>query len=133
MGEAAGKPKHILLVVDDEQDTCLAMKSILEKAGYIAECAFDGAQAIAKAREKVYDLIFLDIYLPEMTGLEIFRELKRLNSQLKICLMTGWPKGVAEHREECLAMLNEGALDKMLRKPFSKEEVLRAAKDILGD
>ena len=124
--------KRVLLIVDDEEDTGLAMKAILERAGYAAEWASCGAEAIEKARHRVFDLIFLDIHLPEMSGLDIFRELKKINPRLKICIMTGWPKGVAVHIADCLAMLDEGAIDKMLRKPFSREEILDVAKELLG-
>lgn len=133
MEELQNKTGRALLVVDDEEDVGVAMKAVLVRAGYAAEWASDGQAALARAREKVYDLIFLDIYLPGMTGLETFRELKKLHPGSKVCIMTGWPKGVSEHTEDCLAMLREGAIDRMLRKPFSAEEILRAAKDILGE
>jgi DNA-binding response OmpR family regulator len=135
MGEdMTGVPenKRVLLIVDDEENTGLAMKAILERAGYTAEWAACGAEAIEKVRGRVFDLVFLDIHLPGMNGLYIFRELKKVNPGLKVCIMTGWPKGVATHIADCLAMLDEGAIDKMLRKPFGKEEILEVAKELLG-
>ena len=131
MAEIPGN-KHVLLIVDDEEDTGLAMKAILERAGYAAEWASCGTEAIEKVRHRVFDLVFLDIHFPEMSGLDIFRELKKINPRLKVCIMTGWPKGVATHIADCLAMLDEGAIDKMLRKPFSREEILDVAKELLG-
>lgn len=131
MAELPGD-KHVLLIVDDEEDTGLAMKAILEKAGYAAEWASCGAEAIEKVRHRVFDLIFLDIHLPEMSGLDIFRELKKINPRLKVCIMTGWPKGVAAHIADCLAMLDEGAIDKMLRKPFGREEILEVTRELIG-
>ncbi|OIO35305.1 MAG: hypothetical protein AUJ74_06810 [Candidatus Omnitrophica bacterium CG1_02_44_16] len=124
--------KHALLIVDDEEDTGIAMKAILERAGYAAEWASCGVEAIEKARHRVFDLVFLDIHLPEMSGLDIFRELKKVNPRLKVCIMTGWPKGVAIHIADCLAMLEEGAIDKMLRKPFGREDILDVTKELIG-
>ncbi len=126
------RSKHILLVVDDEEDTAISMKNILERAGYGADWATDGGQAIAKAKEKSYDLVFLDIHLPGMSGVDIFREFKKLNPQLKVCVMTGWPQGVSKHMGDWLSMVKEGAIDKMLRKPFKKEEILQVVEEILG-
>ena len=124
--------KHSLLIVDDEEESGLAMKSILERAGYLAEWASCGAEAIEQARKRVFDVIFLDIHLPGMSGLDIFRELKKINNLFKVCIMTGWPKGVETHIDDCLTMLEEGAIDKMLRKPFSREEVLNVTRELLG-
>jgi len=124
--------KRVLLVVDDEEDTGLALKSILEREGYTAEWASCGDEAIKRVRERAFDLVFLDIHLPGMNGLYTFRELKKINPGLKVCIMTGWPNGVAAHIADCLAMLEEGAIDKMLRKPFGKDDILDVAKELLG-
>ena len=124
--------KKSILIIDDEKEALSALESILKRAGYMIECASSGSEAIAKAQKKSFDLIFLDVYLPEMNGVEIFKSLQKIDPNLKVCLMTGWPKGVAVHKDDYLALIEEGAIDKTLRKPFSRDEVIKVAREILG-
>lgn len=131
-GQGRSIAKKTILIVDDEGETALALEAILKRSGCSTDIAGNGEDALKKARETSFDLVFLDIYLPGMSGLETFRELKKINQKMKVCLMTGWPKGVQTHYEEHLSLLREGAEDKMLRKPFGKEEVLRAVNDIFS-
>ena len=59
-----------ILVVDDEKTLVKGMKFNLENEGYEVECAYDGAAALGLAREGRFDLIILDVMMPEMDGLE---------------------------------------------------------------
>ena len=59
-----------ILVVDDEKTLVKGMKFNLENEGYEVECAYDGAAALERAREGRFDLIILDVMMPEMDGLE---------------------------------------------------------------
>ena len=59
-----------ILVVDDEKTLVKGMKFNLENEGYEVECAYDGAAALELAREGRFDLIILDVMMPEMDGLE---------------------------------------------------------------
>lgn len=57
-----------ILVVDDEKTLVKGMKFNLENEGYEVECAYDGAAALELAREGRFDLIILDVMMPEMDG-----------------------------------------------------------------
>ena len=57
-----------ILVVDDEKTLVKGMKFNLENEGYEVECAYDGASALELAREGRFDLILLDVMMPEMDG-----------------------------------------------------------------
>ena len=59
-----------ILVVDDEKLLVKGMKFNLENEGYEVECAYDGAAAVELAREGTFDLIVLDVMMPEVDGLE---------------------------------------------------------------
>ena len=59
-----------ILVVDDEKTLVKGMKFNLENEGYEVECAYDGAAALELAREGRFDLLILDVMMPEMDGLE---------------------------------------------------------------
>jgi DNA-binding response OmpR family regulator len=134
MGDVSGASRtKRILVVDDDEDVTMSMRDILMRAGYEAEGVTDGNKVFDIISKKVFDLIFLDLNLPEISGLEIFRRLREMGWLGKVCLMTGWPKGVAAHQGDYMALVEQGAIDKMLRKPFNKDEVLRAAKEIFGN
>ncbi len=129
MGDIALKKK--ILIIEDEEDTRKSVVSMLSRAGYEVESAVDGEEALVKAKERHFDLFFLDIHLPGISGLEVFRNLKQLNPMAKVCIMTGWPKGLDAQKEDYLALVREGAVDKMLRKPFGKNDILDAAKALI--
>ena len=59
-----------ILVVDDEKTLVKGMKFNLENEGYEVECAYDGAAALELAREGRFDLLILDVMMPEMDGIE---------------------------------------------------------------
>ena len=67
-----------ILVVDDEKTLVKGMKFNLENEGYEVECAYDGAAALELAREGRFDLLILDVMMPEMDGLEACEFLERL-------------------------------------------------------
>jgi CheY-like chemotaxis protein len=68
------RPKRVL-VVDDDQDQVLALRHRLEKLGYEVVTAHTGRRAVAAAREKIPDVVLLDLRLPDATGFEVCEDL----------------------------------------------------------
>ena len=66
-----------ILVVDDESDVCLALKRILDENGFTVDSYEDPLLALEKFRANLYDLVILDIKMPEMNGFALYREIKR--------------------------------------------------------
>jgi DNA-binding response OmpR family regulator len=69
-----------LLVVDDEVDTCRNLSDILTDLGYRVDVAHDGPSALELARRNAYDVALLDLRMPGMDGLELFRRIRQLRS-----------------------------------------------------
>lgn len=69
-----------ILVVDDELDTCRNLSDILSELGYRVDIAQDGFTALAMVREKSYDVALLDLKMPGMDGLTLYREIKKLSA-----------------------------------------------------
>ena len=69
-----------ILVVDDEKTLVKGMKFNLENEGYEVECAYDGAAALDLAREGRFDLIILDVMIPEMDGIEMCRQIRKFSN-----------------------------------------------------
>jgi len=69
-----------ILIIDDDQSSIDFIKKILEDNNYIASVAKNGKAGIAKAKSNDFQLILLDIFLPDMNGIEVCRQLKEFPS-----------------------------------------------------
>src|SRR5579863_9328592 len=86
-----------LLVVDDEVDTCRNLSDILTDLGYQVDTALDGFAALELVRKKRYDIALLDLKMPGMDGLTLYRELRKLCSSTVAIVVTAYAsKATAE-------------------------------------
>ncbi|GAB4196824.1 MAG: response regulator transcription factor [Roseiflexaceae bacterium] len=108
---------HSILVVEDEAEIAAYLRRGLAYEGFQVEVAGDGQQALAVARERLPDLIVLDLMLPGMDGLEVARRL-RAGSDVPIIMLTA-RDAIADR----VLGLESGA-DDYLPKPFAFEELL---------
>lgn len=82
--------KKKILIVDDEEDICSSIKGLVEDIGYEAETVSNGKQALAILQKKKFDLILLDILMPEMAGNEVLGKIRadpKLKNQ-KVAILT---------------------------------------------
>ncbi|HKU49751.1 MAG TPA: response regulator [Nitrososphaera sp.] len=79
-----------LLIVDDEPDLRKVMQRGLELAGCRVDSMEDPKSALAAFKPGLYELVILDIGLPEMDGFELYEELLRLDSTIKVCFLTAF-------------------------------------------
>ncbi len=114
-----------ILWVDDEIDLLRAHVRLLEEKGYNVDIAANGEDAIEMAREKGYDLVFLDEMMPGMGGLQTLSKMKDMQPNLPIVMVT---KNEAESlMEEAIG----GKISDYLTKPVNPSQVLLACKKIL--
>src|SRR5204863_2745109 len=120
-------PNKRILVADDEPDVLQLVSSNLKNAGYNILKAEDGLSALNQARETLPSLIVLDLMLPEMSGLEVCKVLKKeaATSQIPIIMLTA--KGEEVDR---IVGLELGA-DDYMTKPFSPRELVLRVKSVL--
>ena len=107
-----------VLIVEDEPLVARAVERALLQAGHQTEVARDGAEGLVCAQAGAYDLIVLDVLLPELDGLAVCRELRQQKVQTPILLLTA-RDAVADR----VRGLDAGA-DDYLTKPFAAEELL---------
>jgi DNA-binding response OmpR family regulator len=80
--------KKRILIVDDEKDAGRTLKLILENYGFDIDCFTDPAMALEKFKPNLYDLIILDIRMPETNGFELYNQLKSRDLNIKTLFIT---------------------------------------------
>lgn len=110
-----------LLTVDDELDVCDFIKDFFSLRGYMVYTAFNGKDALAVVKKESPKIVFLDIIMPDINGLEVLKQIKEIDSNIKVIMVS-----VADDKETREKARQLGA-DEFIRKPFSKrylEEVV---------
>lgn len=79
-----------ILVVDDDPDITLTFRAGLEKNGFIVTVFNDPLKALSKFTAGLYDLVLLDVRMPKLNGFELYREIEKIDSSLKVCFMTAF-------------------------------------------
>lgn len=119
--------KTNILVVDDLRSIRLTLGGILEDKGYNVVTAENGYQAIEEVRKTHFDIIFMDIKMPGINGVQTFREVKKIDSKAVVIMMTAY--SVEELVKEAL---EEGAYA-VVYKPFDIDRIIAIIEEVLND
>ncbi len=111
-------PKLSILLVEDEENLHDALKLNLELEGYEITSAYDGSQALQKVQQEYFDLIIMDVMLPEVDGITVTENIRLQNNEVPILMLSA--KDTSADR---VFGLKKGA-DDYLTKPFNLEELL---------
>src|SRR6058998_993835 len=106
-----------ILVVDDEPSILKLLKEALTQWGYQVGCVGTGTEALEAIRTELYDAAITDIRMPEMSGLDLLREIKKQDESIEVVMMTGYPTIAS-----AVQALKEGAYD-YLSKPLILDEL----------
>ncbi|MBT7593239.1 MAG: PAS domain S-box protein [Candidatus Scalindua sp.] len=106
-----------ILVVDDDQEMCVILKTFLSGKGHIVKAVNSGAEAIELSRRDDFDLVLCDLAMPEVTGHDIIKALNKLDKRPKVGLMTGWCEEIRHIDTVALKV------DFIARKPFNLLEL----------
>jgi len=117
--------KTNILVVDDLQSIRLTLGGILEDEGYNVATAENGYQAIEAVRKTHFDVIFMDIKMPGINGVQTFREVKKIDPKATVIMMTAY--SVEDLVKEAL---EEGAYT-VIYKPFDIDRVIALIEELL--
>ena len=110
-----------VLVIDDYADIRRLLADILTTAGHQVTDVCSGAEAAAIFKKDNFDLVLTDLEMPEMSGWEIARSLKKQDPNLMIALITGWGETIDS------AQLQESGIDTIVNKPFRMDQILGLA------
>jgi CheY-like chemotaxis protein len=120
-----GNKRGRILVVDDEESIGVGISEILKDEGFEAAYVINGQDAVKAVKDKDYNLVFMDIVMPGMNGLEAYREIKKVRPNAKVVLFTGYFRDA----ENVITQgIKEGMIDEFIRKPYFAEEIVRSAR-----
>lgn len=108
-----------ILLVDDEEEICRIILKFLSSGGYETEAVTTGGEAVSLVKEAFYDLVFLDIVMPGISGAVVLGNIKEISPGTEVIMMTG-------------SLINKGLMKELrkkgasgfLQKPFKLEEIL---------
>lgn len=121
------KNKRILLV-DDEYDINFVMKAVLGENGFKVDSFTDTTEALSYFSAGVYDLVILDVIMPEMDGFSLYEKIKKLDDKVTICFLTATDDACYEILKKDHPSINENCV---IHKPVDNESLLRLIKSVL--
>ena len=114
-----------ILVIDDDENIRKVLTTILEDEGYTVESVGTAKKAIERTRRRFYNLVLIDIRLPDLGGVELLTRIKDTTPRMRKIIVTGYPT-----LQNAVEAVNRGA-DAYVIKPFDVKKVLNAIKEEL--
>lgn len=119
--------KRILVIDDDEGIRKLFLLS-LEGKGFQIDTAESGEKGIEIIQQTKYDLIYLDLKMPGMNGVDTLRELRKMNKDVPVYIITAFHE---EYFDQLKAAEEDGIDFELLKKPFDSEQLILVTKGVL--
>jgi DNA-binding response OmpR family regulator len=122
--------KKKILIVDDEPDVSIVLEKVFKQSGFIANSYDDPILALENFKAGSYDLILLDIKMPEMDGFQLYQKMKNIDSKVKVCFLTASEMYYERFRkEEEFCSLDK---DLFVRKPIANEDLIKKINTIIS-
>jgi two-component system, NtrC family, response regulator HydG len=107
-----------ILIVDDDRDHAESIADVLAARDCEVDLAFSGEDGVSKFRQTPFEIVFMDVKLPGIDGVQAFFECRKIRPNARIMLMTGYSL------EQLVARALTGGALGVLRKPFAMDEIL---------
>lgn len=114
-----------ILIIDDEAGIRSSLKGVLEDEGYLVHVTSTGEEGLDLIKQESFDLVFLDIWLPEINGIEVLEMIRQRDQNIQVVMITGHGSVESAVRSTKLGAFN------FLEKPLSLEKVVLTAKNAL--
>ncbi len=120
-----------VLLVDDEPDLNLTLKITLEENGFKVDSFTDPLSALENYKEEagMYDLLILDIKMPEMNGFELYRQIKKIDDKVKVCFLTAGEMDYEKFAKELFPALENNCYN---QKPIENETLIKRLNKIIS-
>jgi CheY-like chemotaxis protein len=113
--------KKRILVVDNEKDIIITLKVGLEDGGFDVDTFADPSLALKSFKPNFYDLVLIDIVMPDMDGFELYERLMKIDPDIRVCFLTASEMYHEEFRKAEYFALNK---DLFLQKPISTDDLI---------
>jgi DNA-binding response OmpR family regulator len=124
--------KAKILVVDDEPDITYTLKATLEASGFSDIYTFNEPNhALSNFKPNMYDLVILDIRMPQMNGFELLNEIKKIDENVKVCFLTAVSE-LTEYKTTLQKIYPSLDENHIIRKPIDNVELVRQLNQILN-
>jgi CheY-like chemotaxis protein len=125
--------KNRILIVDDEDDINLLFKMVLEDKGYKIDTFNDPLVALQNFTAGAYDLLLLDMLMPNMNGFELYQKIRMLDDKVKICFLTASGINHEEFRKKADSTTTtmNSTENCFIIKPIENEELIKIVKSQL--
>jgi DNA-binding response OmpR family regulator len=118
-----------ILLVDDESDVCFVLEKVLGESGFVVDSYENPTLALEKFKAQSYDLVVLDIKMPELNGFTLYREIKRMDKNVKVCFLTA----AEMYYDEYSDIFSSLSKKYFIRKPIENEELVKLINEIIAD
>lgn len=115
-----------ILVIDDEESMCNFMEIMLAKAGYNVDTVVSAPEGVSMLKEKNYDLVIADLNMPEMSGIEVLKQIRSFKKDQDLVVMTAYASV-----ETAIEAMKQGAAD-YITKPFKVDEIKLTIEKIIN-
>jgi DNA-binding response OmpR family regulator len=119
-----------VLIVDDEPDLTLSLKMTLEENGFKVDSFTDPLSALENFKEEagMYDLLILDMKMPQMNGFELYRQIKKIDDKVKVCFLTAGEMDYEQFTKELFPPLENNCY---IQKPIENETLIKRLNRIM--
>jgi DNA-binding response OmpR family regulator len=120
--------KKKIFIVDDESDIYLTLANVLEGDRFVVDTFDDPILALENFRKDSYDLVILDIKMKKMDGLELYKEIKKIDHKVKVCFLTASKFNNKAFKE----VLSDLEKNQFIQKPIQNEELINIINKIIS-
>jgi DNA-binding response OmpR family regulator len=118
-----------ILLVDDEADVCFVLEKVLGENGFVVDSYQDPLLALKRFKAHLYDLVILDIKMPDLNGFALYREIKRLDKKVKVSFLTAGEMYYGAYSD----IFSSLPANCFIRKPIENEELIYRINEIIAD
>jgi CheY-like chemotaxis protein len=118
-----------ILLVDNEADIALAFKIGLEDSGFTVDAFNDPLEALSNFKAGFYDLLLLDIKMPNMNGIECYQQMKEIDKKVKVCFITASEMHYYEEIEK--EIFPTLGVRRLIRKPIKMDDLVKDLREEL--
>jgi DNA-binding response OmpR family regulator len=123
--------KKRVLIVDDEPDVTLVLKQVLDENGFEADSYDEPRLALNNFKANMYDLLLLDIKMPDINGLDLYQEMRKIDDKVKVCFLTASEMFYEKFRKE--EPYSKFDKELFIAKPIENEELIDLLNKVINN